>query len=113
MNSWVDFFRERRLRHMLRLVGDPGLSRMGDKLCDNLETLFEGAGEIRPSVLHGDLWSGNVGAWGLRCASGVGVQGVWVCGGGVRELASWSAELTVPCARLAKRSWRPALSLCH
>lgn len=45
------------------LSGDPQLSRMGDMLCGNLEKLFEGAGEIRPSILHGDLWSGNIAGW--------------------------------------------------
>ena len=36
---------------------------MGKKLCDKLETLFEGV-DVRPSVLHGDLWSGNIGSVG-------------------------------------------------
>lgn len=64
-DSWVDFFRERRLRHMLSLVGRPGseVGRLGDKLCDNLEALFDdvdGGARITPSLIHGDLWSGNV-----------------------------------------------------
>lgn len=61
MSSWVDFFRERRLKHQLRLAGDSRLSALGDKLAANLEGLFEGAGTIRPATLHGDLWSGNMG----------------------------------------------------
>lgn len=32
---------------------------MGEKLANNLERLFEGAGDIKPSILHGDLWTGN------------------------------------------------------
>jgi hypothetical protein len=37
------------------------LNELGDKLCDNLEVFFEDvAGDIKPSVLHGDLWSGNI-----------------------------------------------------
>lgn len=41
--------------------GDRRLSELGDKLCDNLEVFFEDvAGDIKPSVLHGDLWSGNI-----------------------------------------------------
>lgn len=84
--SWVDFFRERRLRHMLRLVGRPGseVDRMGSKLCDNLEKLFDdfdldldgggdGGGEnenrITPSLIHGDLWSGNI-ATAITTSSG-------------------------------------------
>lgn len=42
-------------------TGDRRLSQLGDKLCDNLEVFFEDvAGSIQPSVLHGDLWSGNI-----------------------------------------------------
>lgn len=66
-DSWIDFFRERRLRHMLQLVGRPGseVSRLGEKLCDNLERLFDdvdssSGARITPSLIHGDLWSGNV-----------------------------------------------------
>eukprot|EP01025_Chloroclados_australasicus_P064795 TRINITY_DN8703_c0_g1_i1.p1 TRINITY_DN8703_c0_g1~~TRINITY_DN8703_c0_g1_i1.p1 ORF type:complete len:334 (-),score=49.49 TRINITY_DN8703_c0_g1_i1:166-1053(-) len=59
MDNWVDFFRERRLRHQLKLAGDTNLMRMGEKVMDNLEIFFEGV-EVKPSVLHGDLWSGNV-----------------------------------------------------
>ncbi|PNG99134.1 Protein-ribulosamine 3-kinase, chloroplastic [Tetrabaena socialis] len=36
---------------------------MGEKLCAKLHTYFEGI-KVRPSVLHGDLWSGNIGAVG-------------------------------------------------
>ena len=42
MEDWVDFFRERRLKHMLRLLNNPRCNQMGQKLCDNLEKLFEG-----------------------------------------------------------------------
>lgn len=43
------------------MTGDRRLSQLGDKLCDNLEVYFEDvAGDIKPSVLHGDLWSGNI-----------------------------------------------------
>lgn len=68
-DSWVDFYREKRLKHMLALVGRPGseVERMGKKLCDNLEKLFDdvddGGGNgprITPSLIHGDLWSGNM-----------------------------------------------------
>jgi hypothetical protein len=45
--------------------GDTRLSRLGEKLCDNLEVLFEDVGSsIRPAVLHGDLWSGNIASVG-------------------------------------------------
>jgi hypothetical protein len=42
-------------------AGDSSLLRMGEKLAGNLEQLFEGV-EVRPAVLHGDLWSGNMAA---------------------------------------------------
>mmetsp|Transcript_3099 Transcript_3099/g.11150 ORF Transcript_3099/g.11150 Transcript_3099/m.11150 type:complete len:213 (+) Transcript_3099:776-1414(+) len=59
MDNWVDFFRERRLLHQLRLANDAQLTKMGTKLADNLEDLFEGI-TVKPSILHGDLWSGNL-----------------------------------------------------
>lgn len=59
MDNWVDFYRERRLQHQLKLTKDPKLQQMGKKLCDNLEHFFEGV-DVKPSVLHGDLWSGNI-----------------------------------------------------
>jgi protein-ribulosamine 3-kinase len=44
---------------MCMCTGDGSLLQMGEKLAANLEVLFEGV-EVRPSVLHGDLWSGNM-----------------------------------------------------
>lgn len=42
-------------------AGDRKLSQLGEKLCDNIGVFFEDvAGQIKPSVLHGDLWSGNI-----------------------------------------------------
>jgi len=59
-DSWVDFLREQRLGHMLRLAGDCGLSFHGaDTLLDHLDRFFEKPPP--PSLLHGDLWSGNAG----------------------------------------------------
>jgi protein-ribulosamine 3-kinase len=62
MDDWVEFFRERRLRHQLLLSGDDDLYKVGMKVCERMGDFFEGAGEIRPSILHGDLWSGNIGS---------------------------------------------------
>ncbi|EIE23853.1 Ketosamine-3-kinase [Coccomyxa subellipsoidea C-169] len=61
LGDWVNFFRERRLRHQLSLANDKRLSEMGEQLMANLEQLFEGV-EVKPSLLHGDLWSGNISA---------------------------------------------------
>ena len=46
MDNWVDFYRERRLGHQLKLTNDPNLQKMGKKLCDNLEHFFQGI-EVR------------------------------------------------------------------
>lgn len=62
MESWVEFFRERRLRHQILLSGDEDLYKVGTKVCERMDHFFDGAGEIRPSILHGDLWSGNIGS---------------------------------------------------
>jgi len=42
MDNWIDFYRERRLQHQLKLTKDPKLQQMGKKLCDNLEHFFQG-----------------------------------------------------------------------
>ena len=50
-DDWVEFWRERRLR--------PQFERAGLK-CEFFEHLLEGH-RPQPSLLHGDLWSGNAG----------------------------------------------------
>jgi fructosamine-3-kinase len=61
--SWLDFFREQRINHLMR----EGL-RLGrlpqsfvprlDRLCDQLDSwLVE---PERPSLIHGDIWASNV-----------------------------------------------------
>lgn len=60
--TWVDFFRERRLRAILTLVeGERGLDvtekRLYERLLDRLPALLEHAPV--PALNHGDLWSGN------------------------------------------------------
>lgn len=60
-DNWIDFFRDRRLRHQLLLAGDGSLLEKGKRLCDRLDEFFEDIGtDIKPSLIHGDLWSGNV-----------------------------------------------------
>jgi len=61
--DWVDFFRERRLGAILRLVeeerGLPAADRrVYDRLLARLPSLL--AHPATPSLNHGDLWSGNV-----------------------------------------------------
>jgi protein-ribulosamine 3-kinase len=60
---WIEFFRERRLRFQLDLATGNGHGRalaQGYELLDRLHALFRGYAP-RPSLLHGDLWSGNAG----------------------------------------------------
>lgn len=61
MDDWVAFYRERRLRPQLDLLGDGHLKALAAPVMDNLGAWFiDVEGAIRPSVLHGDLWSGNI-----------------------------------------------------
>jgi protein-ribulosamine 3-kinase len=63
--SWVTFFRERRLRHQLDLAARNGysgrLQPQADALLERLDAFFADHQPI-PSLLHGDLWGGN---WGV------------------------------------------------
>lgn len=62
--DWVEFFIERRIKHQLKLANDATLSALGDKLVTKIPlyfTPFDESNPIKPSVLHGDLWSGNIG----------------------------------------------------
>jgi fructosamine-3-kinase len=62
--TWSDFWRDRRLEPQLRLARDRG-SLVGsqgevfDELLHRMEEAMEGACPAGPSLLHGDLWSGN------------------------------------------------------
>ena len=60
--AWTRFFRERRLGFQLDLAERNGwggeLLRLGDDLRSRVEGLFDGY-RPQPSLLHGDLWSGN------------------------------------------------------
>jgi len=60
-DDWVGFWRERRLGSQLRLAasrGHTGLVSSGERLMEKLPAFFSGYRCI-PSLLHGDLWSGN------------------------------------------------------
>ena len=73
--DWVGFFREKRLRHMIGLANDAQLSSLGSQLLPNIDKLFENINPVRPCILHGDLWSGNVSGLrqDTRAAGGPGV----------------------------------------
>jgi protein-ribulosamine 3-kinase len=63
-SSWADFWRERRLEPQLRRARDAGWrvgrEREWDELWRRLPDLLAPAEVDGPSLLHGDLWSGNV-----------------------------------------------------
>ena len=67
MDNWLNFWRERRLGYQLQLAAKNGyggeLQSLGEKLLIEMPVLFTGR-EIKPSMLHGDLWGGN--AAGLK-----------------------------------------------
>lgn len=59
--DWIVFFREQRLQPQLKLAFDTGKSEK--KTLDLFECLFLKLSDLlvpeKPSLLHGDLWSGN------------------------------------------------------
>jgi protein-ribulosamine 3-kinase len=60
--SWVTFFRDRRLRYQLSLAESNGyggrLQRRGEVLLGRVSEFFS-TYQPAPSLLHGDLWGGN------------------------------------------------------
>lgn len=60
-DDWIEFWREHRLGFQLKLAAqNGGHFARADELLENLDQLFDGYAP-RPSLLHGDLWSGNIG----------------------------------------------------
>lgn len=63
-DDWISFWREQRLGFQLRLAAKNGytgkLQSLGEKLLDALPAFFADY-TPQPSLLHGDLWSGNHG----------------------------------------------------
>lgn len=63
MDSWIDFFRERRLLEMARQASAAGRLPEGmherlRRVCERLDDLLDEP--EAPSLIHGDIWSGNV-----------------------------------------------------
>eukprot|EP00931_Biecheleriopsis_adriatica_P066604 TRINITY_DN40923_c0_g1_i1.p1 TRINITY_DN40923_c0_g1~~TRINITY_DN40923_c0_g1_i1.p1 ORF type:complete len:390 (+),score=76.94 TRINITY_DN40923_c0_g1_i1:48-1172(+) len=67
--TWMEFWRDYRLGDQLRMLeknsrGDTDIQSLGAELLQKLPELFADLGPegVKPSLLHGDLWSGNVSA---------------------------------------------------
>jgi len=62
-HKWIDFWRSQRLGFQLQQAAKQGyigrLQQRGDKLLDLFPALIDHNPE--PSLIHGDLWSGNLG----------------------------------------------------
>lgn len=60
-DDWIEFWRDRRLGYQLELAARNGygLEREGERLLGRLSDLIDHA--PAPSLLHGDLWGGNLG----------------------------------------------------
>jgi fructosamine-3-kinase len=63
MDDWIAFWRERRLGFQLQLAARKGyggsLQAKGERLLASFDTLLDH--DPAPSLLHGDLWGGNIG----------------------------------------------------
>ncbi|WP_083607858.1 fructosamine kinase family protein [Thalassospira sp. TSL5-1] len=61
--NWLEFFRDQRLLFMAQCASDSGklparLYHRIEKLCTRLDEFI--APDVKPSLLHGDLWGGNI-----------------------------------------------------
>lgn len=60
--AWISWYSEHRLGHQISTLRDGEVDDAWRRLRPLLPALFKDLGDIRPSLLHGDLWSGNWGA---------------------------------------------------
>ena len=60
-NSWIDFYTNCRIIPQAFVPGDDFTETKAELLASKLETFFKDYTPL-PSLLHGDLWSGNTGS---------------------------------------------------
>ena len=61
--DWIAFWRDHRIGHQLNLAGLDSLTDLWENdIAPRLDLMFDDLDEIKPSLLHGDLWSGNIGS---------------------------------------------------
>ncbi|GAA5903461.1 hypothetical protein JCM5296_006260 [Sporobolomyces johnsonii] len=58
-DSWKDFYSERRIGDLVQRIGDAQISKLGKELQSRVIPALLDDLDIKPSILHGDLWSGN------------------------------------------------------
>lgn len=55
-SDWIEFYSKHRMEHQIKLAGDKTCAKLWDSdIAPRLHLLFEGI-EVKPSLLHGDLW---------------------------------------------------------
>ncbi|UZJ54342.1 hypothetical protein CBS101457_003662 [Exobasidium rhododendri] len=66
-SNWSDFWADRRIGDLIRKSGDEELARLETQLREKVYPLLfnqEAMKDVRPAIIHGDLWSGNAGTDG-------------------------------------------------
>lgn len=62
--SWKDFWADRRIGDLVRRSGDTELLKLEEQLREKVYPLLfndQAMKNVRPAIIHGDLWSGNSG----------------------------------------------------
>lgn len=60
-DTWQEFYADRRIGDVIRRIGDSDLTRIEKELRQHVyPLLLDTLGEVKPAILNGDLWSGNV-----------------------------------------------------